>query len=82
MFNSGGTLWCKPPDAPSVDREGRAALRADGKRVYDECVGFTDDQTSTEAEIAAIAEVVGLLAATAVLAEGLVGLRVARRGST
>lgn len=45
-------------------------------------LGFTDDQTSTEAMIAAIAEVVALLSATAALAEGRVGVRLARRGST
>ena len=45
-------------------------------------LGFTDDQTSTEAVIAVIAEVVALLTATAVLGESLVRPRVARRSST
>lgn len=45
-------------------------------------LGFTDDQTSTEAVIAVIAEVVALLAATVVLAEGLVRQRTEQSSST
>jgi hypothetical protein len=41
LFNSGGTIWCKPPDTSRVDRDGRAMLRPDGKRIYDECIDFT-----------------------------------------
>jgi hypothetical protein len=40
LFNSSGTLWCKPPDAIRVDRDGRAMLRPDGKRQYDDCIDF------------------------------------------
>jgi hypothetical protein len=41
LFNSAGTLWCKPPDTVRVDRDGRVMLRPDGKRHYDECIEFT-----------------------------------------
>lgn len=41
LFNSGGTLWCKPPDTVRIDRDGRVMLRPDGKRHYDECIEFT-----------------------------------------
>jgi hypothetical protein len=40
LFCSSGTLWVKAPDAPRVDRDGRAMLRPDGKRHYDDCVWF------------------------------------------
>lgn len=43
LFNSGGTLWCKPPDTVRIDRDGRVMLRPDGKRHYDECVSFTNN---------------------------------------
>jgi hypothetical protein len=45
-------------------------------------LGFTDDQTSTDAIIAAIAEVVAFLSATVALREWSAGLRIARSGST
>jgi hypothetical protein len=45
-------------------------------------LGFTDDQTSTEAIIAVIAEVVAFLSATVALREWRAGLRIARSGST
>ena len=44
LFRSSGTVWVKPPDAPRVDREGRAALKPDGKRIYDETIAFTSSE--------------------------------------
>lgn len=41
LFNSAGTFWVKPPDCIRVDRDGRAALKPDGKRIYDDIITFT-----------------------------------------
>jgi hypothetical protein len=43
LFNSGGSIWVKPPDTVRIDRDGRVMLRPDGKRHYDECISFTNN---------------------------------------